>query len=205
MLCYVGFIGCPTDSSNLEQLLESVTLDEQRAWIKIQVLRGCPASQIYSNLTECLGSITFSRSHVYDLVHQFREGLRVESCHRPREGRPRTATNQDMQERLVELVEELDSPRTEDLALRLDISHTSVETMLHNMGYRFLNARWIPHELSRSQKEKRVATARSNLVRYRNDPTILERIIAIDETWLYSYQPLVGPQARSWVRAGERP
>ena len=43
----------------------------------------------------------------------------------------------------------------------------------------------LPHELTCEQREARVRSARLNLARYNNDPErFVERIIAIDESWM---------------------
>ncbi len=39
--------------------------------------------------------------------------------------------------------------------------------------------------------------------RYQSDPSILDRIIAIDETWLNSYDPLNPQSAAEWRLPGE--
>jgi len=110
-----------------------------------------------------------------------------------------------MQERLQQLLEELDGPRLDDLADELSTSTESVRRMMHELGYRYVLSRWIPHELSRSQLEQRVKTARRNLRQLKAENNLLGRIIAIDETWLPSYMPLTDQQARQWVGPGERP
>jgi hypothetical protein len=62
--------------------------------------------------------------------------------------------------------------------------------MLHNnFGMRKVCAKWVPLELTPEQKEVRVMTAHALLSRYKTDPRMLDRVVAIDETWIHCYQP----------------
>jgi hypothetical protein len=70
----------------------------------------------------------------------------------------------------------------QELALRMGISHTIVLKMLHNSGMTKKMSQWMPHNLLRSQKETRMMIAYENLRRCREDPNILGRIVAIDES-----------------------
>lgn len=190
---------------NTCSLLQSVTLEEQRAWIKIECLRQTPPAEIARQLRSCLGGQAFSERHIYRLCQEFTAGDRVETCQATRDGRPPTATSVAMKVRLKLLMDELDGARTEELADRLETSQSSVQRMLHEMGYRYIIGRWIPHELTCYQKAQRVITARMNRRMYRDDPTVLNRIIAIDETYLSSYMPLTDVQARGWYGPDDEP
>ena len=56
---------------NTSRLLESVTLEEQRAWIKIECLRQTPPAEIARQLRSCLGGQAFSDRHIYRLCQEF--------------------------------------------------------------------------------------------------------------------------------------
>jgi len=101
-----------------------------------EVRMGTPHAEIVRRLRQCLGDQAYSESHIYRLCREFAEGSREDTCRRPGSGRPQTATNQDMQDRLLELIQEIDSPRTGDMATRLGISDESVRQMLQDKNYR---------------------------------------------------------------------
>lgn len=202
-LCNLGLIEAPHGSQPATQLSATVTPEEQRAWIKIEVIRGTPPADIARNLRAAIPAHAFSERHILRICQEFLSGTRTESSEKPREGRPKTATNLEMQEKLKHLMVELDGPRSEELAMELGISDFSVRSMLHDLGYRYTLTRWVPHELSEEQKSQRVKTARYNLNLASAEPTLLGRIIAIDETWLPSYLPLTDIQARTWKKEGE--
>ena len=55
---------------------------------------------------------------------------------------------------------------------------------------RKITARWVPHMLSESEKHQRVNIARKLLKRYGEDgDEMLQRIVAINETWIQSFEP----------------
>lgn len=185
--------------------MQSVTLEEQRTWIKIGCLRQTPPAEIVRQVKSCLGEQAFPDRHIYRLCQEFIAGDRVEACHATRDGRPKTSISVAIKVRLKLLMDELDGARAEELAARLETSQISVRRILHEMDYRYIIGRWIPHELTCSQQAQRVITARINRRMYRDDPTVLNRIIAIDETYLSSYMPLTDVQARGWYGPDEQP
>ena len=62
---------------------------------------------------------------------------------------------------------------------------------------RKIAARWVPHHLTPEQKMERVRVASLLLRRQRREP-FLDRVIAIDETWIRSYEPELKRQSAEW-------
>jgi hypothetical protein len=63
--------------------------------------------------------------------------------------------------------------------------------LLKKLGLRKVASRRVPHFLKSEQKELSVNISAENLQRYEGDHHILNMIIAIDETWIKSYDPLM--------------
>ena len=82
----------------------------------------------------------------------------------------------------------------------LDISHRSAHSILtERLKMRKAAARWVPHMLSDSEKHHRVKIARSLLHRYGEEgDEMLQRIVAIDETWIRSFEPELKRQSSEW-------
>ena len=59
-------------------------------------------------------------------------------------------------------------------------------------------ARWIPRLLTENEKERRVVASREFLLKNQRDPTFLDRIITVDETWLHYYDPEDKRQSCVW-------
>jgi hypothetical protein len=73
------------------------------------------------------------------------------------------------------------------------------------VGAKKIASRWVPHELKPEQKELGVNISAEHLERYNNSPDILERIIAIGETWLKSYDPRDVKSSCQWVLPSKTP
>jgi len=78
----------------------TVTKDDQRAYIKIETLRGKAPTEIHSSLMEVCGVETVDRSTILCWAHRFRVGrLSIEND--PKSGRPRTSTDDQSVERVL--------------------------------------------------------------------------------------------------------
>jgi len=89
------------------------------------------------------------------------------------------------------------------LACRCDIPKETVRRILkEDLGLIKKLSSWIPHTLTEDQKEMRFNIAQANLSRHRSRPSLLKRIIAIDESWVPIYSPPARHQSKSWVKPG---
>ena len=77
--------------------------------------------------------------------------------------------------------------------------------LLKEVGAKKITTRWVPHDLTPTQKQKRVDICAEHLESYNNDPEFLERIIAIDETLIRSYDPKDSFNSRQWRLPGQEP
>lgn len=188
----------------LDQLCNSITKEEQRAFIKLSVCLDVPHIQIYNQLHQAAGVLAYSRSRALDFAREFEQEGRKETCDRPRSGRPRTAMVEDSILRVQELLLESENLRADDIAIELDLSHGSVINILHDLDYHFVMSRWVPHELNTQQRVQRVSTAMNNIHWLDERESNLMSLIAIDETWIASDMPVYGQAARNWRPSGER-
>ena len=85
-----------------------------------------------------------------------------------------------------------------EVAHELDISHGSAHSILTERLKIKVAARWVPHMLSDSEKHHRVKIARSLLHRYGEGDEMLQIIVAIDETWIRSFEPELKRQSSEW-------
>ena len=93
------------------------------------------------------------------------------------------------------------NPRStiQEIAEKLNISHTCVERHLKQLGYVNKLDIWVPHELNELKLTKRISICDSMLKRNETDP-FLKRIITGDEKWLV-YDNVV--RKRSWSKRDE--
>lgn len=156
-------------------------------------------------LQKIAGRNAYSQSSVYFIYHQFKDEGRLTCEDEPRSGRPSVATDEEHQKSLQKLLEEQRCWTSYEIAIQLGISQMSAVRLLKKLGLRKVASRWVPHSLNSEQKEIRVNISAEHLERYKSDPNILNRIIAIDETWIKSYDPKDAKQSRKWRYPGEEP
>ena len=182
-----------------------LTAEDQRAFIAISVKGGVECTRVKRVLKRALKRKAYSDRQVERLYQEYATGVRASTNRCPVPGRPVTATDQDHEDTLNELMSESRTWRIEELAEVLEISVGSVYTLLVKNGYRKVGPVWLPHELSCSDKRKRLKICRDNLARYRRDPDILNRIISLDESWMRCYIPQDPQQAKEWREKDEKP
>jgi len=136
--------------------LRYLTNDDQRAYIKIEALRGKTPTKIHSSLMEVCGVKTVDRSTISRWAHRFREGsLTVEND--PKSGRPRTSTHDQS---VLQIPEEGRRITCEEIAHSAGISRASAYRILtEGLHKRRTVARWVPHDLSEEQKCRRLEIA----------------------------------------------
>ena len=79
-------------------------------------------------------------------------GSRTSLEDKARSGRPLDSTDEEMCEKVLDLVYSDMRIQVEEIAQALGISHGSVSTILHDrLGMRKLTARWVPKSLSDEQ------------------------------------------------------
>ncbi|KAK6757940.1 hypothetical protein RB195_015640 [Necator americanus] len=72
---------------------------------------------------------------------------------------------------------------TRDIAKELNVDHTTVVRHLKQIVMTKKLDKWVPHELTESQKNRRFEISSAHLLRNENDP-FLERIVTCDEKWI---------------------
>jgi hypothetical protein len=92
-----------------------------------------------------------------------------------------------------------------DLMYETGVPRTSLQRILNEIGAKKIKFRWCPHELTATQKQARYAIAGKHLARYQREQGFLNRIVAIDETILKSYDPKDDRQTSEWLIPGQKP
>lgn len=114
-------------AQNLDQLRDSVTHEEQRAYIKISVLLDTSPRVCAAQLQTALPNSHLTERSVYNWYKDFKDGKKTDTSDQPRSGRPRTTTDEDNKEKIRQLILDSEGMRTEDLVYETQLSKTSVE------------------------------------------------------------------------------
>lgn len=64
-------------------------------------------------------------------------------------------------------------------------------------------ARWVPHHLTDRSKQRRLQMCTANQQLFQNDPTLIERLVTADESWIFAYDPLTKQGSMQWMAPGE--
>ncbi|PSN43656.1 hypothetical protein C0J52_16680, partial [Blattella germanica] len=164
----------------------------QRAYIKIAVLRGQNAREFHAQLLEAVGARALPYRTVARWVAAFESG-REATKDKPRTGRPRTVRTDVSRAVTQQCLENDRRWSLQDLATETGIDQATVLTILrHDLHMRKIAAKWVPHALTEQQKWNRYETCHK----------MLNRIIAIDETWARAYEPELKRQPAEWRHQG---
>jgi [histone H3]-lysine36 N-dimethyltransferase SETMAR len=182
-------------------------MDKQciRAYIKTRFLLGFNATQIHEELHAVYGECSPSYRTIAHWVHRFSTG-RDSLEDDPRSGRPITAITEQNIASAKELVNTDPHISIDLIAEVLDISHGSVDTILkQHLQLKKVSSRWVPHELTPEQRQKRIDICQENLRKFESGEWRLCDVVTGDETWIY-YRNIESKQkSRAWVGQDEAP
>ena len=165
-------------------------------------MKGKTGQEIHYELTNVYGSSAPSYAQVKFWIGEFRRG-RTSLEDETRSGRPSDATDEEMYNKVRDLVYSDRRVKVEEIANALHISHGSVSTILHDrLGMRKLTARWVPKSLSDEQMATRASVCSALLKSFRSKDDFLLRLVTADETWIHYFEPENKAQSRQWVGPG---
>jgi len=140
-------------------------------------------------------------------VAQFKRGD-FSTCDGPRPGRPKTVTTPKIVDQIHELILKDRRISAKSIAGQLGISRERIGSVIHDdLDMRKLSAKWIPECLNADQKSQRCQSSEQLLECFRRDPNnFLSRLVTMDETWLYHYDPETKQQSMEcWHSGSPRP
>ena len=122
----------------------------------------------------------------------------------PRLGRSKTVTTPEIIDQIHELILEDRWISAKSIALQLDISRERVGPIIHdNLDMRKLSAKWVPKCLNADEKRQRCQSSEQHLEFFRRDANdFLSRLVTMDETWLYHYDPETKQRSVEWRHSG---
>jgi len=141
--------------------------------------------------------------HHHKPPSQFKRGD-FSTCDAPRPGRPKTVTTPDIIDQIHELILEDRRISAKSIAEQLGISREQVGSIIHeDLDMRKLFVKWVPKYLSADQNRQQCQLSEQLLEFFRCDPNdFLSRLVTMDETWLYHYDPETKQQSMEWQHSG---
>jgi len=157
---------------------------------------GRGATEATQNVCAALGEGAVSLSTTQRWFAKFRQGNQdIED--QPRSGRPREIDR----EALLSHVEANPTKSTRILAADFDCSHMQIDNILREAGKTWRCSKWLPHDLTLAQRQRRVTIA-TQLLQQQQQRPFLERVLTSDEKWI----PLdnIRPE-KQWLSPGQNP
>ena len=113
-------------------------------------------------------------------------------------------TTPEIIDRIHELILEDRRISSKSKAELLGISREQVGSVIHeDLDMRKLSPKWVPKYLNADQKLQRCQSSEQHSEFIRLDPNdSLSRLVAMDETWLYHYDPETKQQSMQWRYSG---
>lgn len=169
--------------------------EQIRLLLHFQFKLGFKATEAAKQICDVYGDVCKPRK-AQEWFKTFREeGDRLTD--KPRSGRPREVDRHAV----LDAIEENPSMTTRMLAEDFECSKTTIEEILREAGKVWKKSKWIPHELTQAQKQKRIDVATALLNR-NNETPFLESIVTGDEKWI----PFKNPDHHNqWLSPGQAP
>ena len=122
----------------------------------------------------------------------------------PRPGQPKTVATPEIIDQIHEIILEDCRISAKSIAEQLGISRERVWSIIHeDLDMRKLSAKWVPKYRNADQKLQRCQSSEQVLEFFRGDPNdFLSRLVMLDETWLYHYDPESKQQSMEWWHSG---
>lgn len=179
---------------------------EQRCNVKFLVKLGKNRKDAYELLTKVYGEDVMNQVTFYKWYKAFEEG-RESIADEPREGRPSTSRTEVLQNTAAAIVREDRRMTIRELAACLDISIGSAFSIMHDdLAMRRVSSRWVPRLLTPEQMQHRVSVCQDLLSRFGGEANEeMNRIITVDESWMYHYDPELKQQSSQWKTAHSPP
>ncbi|KAJ4443895.1 hypothetical protein ANN_05682 [Periplaneta americana] len=198
-------LGCACDlpswSTVAGQLIANGNVAEAGSVLMLQ--RGVsPALAVFSSDIKIVGRSIWRSSNektqVYAWHKRFsvgRDSIKDDA----RSGRPTTATNEAIAQRVRNVVRDDRRKTIKEIAAEVGISVESVHNVLHkHLNMHYVSQKLVPKMLSAEQKETRMTLAGDMISMADEDSDFLNKIIAGDETWSYLYDPVRKRQSSEW-------
>ncbi|RUS78489.1 hypothetical protein EGW08_013736 [Elysia chlorotica] len=144
-------------------------------------------------------------STVTHWVRKFKSGF-LSVMDEPREGRPTSVVTEKNVSTVEGLVKQDRRITVKQLASETRISVGSVEKILHDhLNLNKVSARWVPRLLTADQKKERADCCKHLLWLEANDDLFFQKIVTMDETWIYQFDPEPKNASMQWKRPSSPP
>ena len=174
----------------------------QKAVIEFLTKECATAKNISDRLKIVYGDNSLSYTSVRRWVAHFKNG-NDDICDNPRSGRPPSAATAENKATVDDLIRSDRRVSCRIIAESLGIGHSTVQTIISELGYSKVCARWVPRQLTVELKLKRLNVCTDLLQRYALEgDAFMNSIVTGDESWAHHYEPETKRQSMQWHHIG---
>ncbi|CAF4375665.1 unnamed protein product, partial [Rotaria sp. Silwood2] len=156
-----------------------------RFYIKVRTALNIPARIIYDELCPVCGDQAHALRTVEWWSKLFREG-REDAEDEERLGRSITETTSENIEQVRSLINDNPHITIQEMEVQTGLSHGTIHRIISDhLNLKKLTARYIPKQLTDSQKAERVRICKENLEKFESGAWRLCDVITGDESWFY--------------------
>ena len=174
----------------------------QKAVIEFLFKEGSTAKTISDRLKNVYGESCLSYASVKRWVVHFRNG-NSDICDKPRSGRPASVATPEKKASVDGLIRNDRRISCRIIANSLGISFGTAQTIVAELGYSKVCARWVPRQLTDELKATRANICTDLLKRYASEgEAFMNSIVTGDESWAHHYEPETKRQSMQWHHLG---
>ncbi len=176
---------------------------EQRANIKLCMKLGQNQAETVRTLQKAYGQAAPSVStirHWYLRIQNDENDLQS----RPIPRRPRSSRTAEAVDKVRECLEKDTRQTVREIAFECGLSKDCVHRILvQELSLKRIASRFVLHVLTDEHRQIRCDLSMENLIKTREDPTLLDRLITTDECWVSIYKPETKQQSMYWLRSDQ--
>ena len=186
--------------------LSAMEAVEHRSVIKFLLnLKGQTPTEIHQQIVEVYAEKCPYYSTVTHWVRKFKSGF-LSVIDEPREGRLAAVVIEKNVSTVKKRVKQDRRITFKQLASETRISVGSVEKILHDpLNLNKVSARWVPRLLTADQKKERADCCKHLPRLEANDDLFFQKIVTMDETWIYRFDPEPKNASMQWKRPSSPP
>ena len=174
----------------------------QKAVIEFLTTEGIAAKNISDRLNIVYGENSLSFASVKRWVTYFKNG-NTDIRDKLRTGRPPSAATTRNKATVDELIRKDRRVSCRIIAESVGISVGTAHTIVAELGYSKVCARWVPRQLTDELKLNRLNICTDLLKRYALEgDRFMNRIVTGDESWAHHYEPETKRQSMQWHHIG---
>ncbi len=172
---------------------------QQRIIVKFCVRIGWTQKETRLRLKQAFGQQAMSKTRVHEWHKAFTNG-RTQVVNLPRAARNKTGRSEENIQTIKNVLAEDKRFPISAMSELTGIKATSIQRILKiDLGLTRRAARLVPHMLTGPQEHDRMEICLQLLRRHHQDRRFLSRVIMMDESWVYQYDPLLKKQASQWL------